>query len=102
MNQSIISQIIDNIVITQAIHKINHDILNLQFKSLQNVRKQWTKEEDALLIQATMLFGVHNLDRLQLIVISKTKKQIYFRIRYIIENPKMSNNQTFVKVLQLK
>ncbi|CAL5995403.1 Hypothetical_protein [Hexamita inflata] len=89
MNNLIRSRLIDNIALTQEVHMINHQILEIQFKSMEKSRKHWTISEDSLLYLASSIFGVTDLNRLQKILISKTKQQIYFRIRYISENPHM-------------
>ncbi|CAL6024218.1 Homeobox-like_domain superfamily [Hexamita inflata] len=78
--------LIDNISLIQAIHQHGHEILNIQFNCIKKYRFHWTRSDDQLLNQAIQLFGT-NLDKLHKIIISKTKQQIYSRIRYISENP---------------
>ncbi|CAL6057876.1 Homeobox-like_domain superfamily [Hexamita inflata] len=102
MNMKIKNKLVENIALTQEIHALNHMVLNVQFSCAEQTRKHWTRSEDMLLNQATLLFGINNLNRLQKILISKNRKQIYFRIRYINENPNMFQNQTLYQLMQLK
>ncbi|CAL6033486.1 SANT/Myb_domain [Hexamita inflata] len=92
----------DNICLIHAIHELNHQIVDLQFNCIQKYRQHWTCTEDQLLNQAIQLFGSHNLEKLRKILVSKTKKQIYQRIRYIIENPQIFEEQKLSELLQLK
>ncbi|CAL6055878.1 SANT/Myb_domain [Hexamita inflata] len=92
-------QLILNISLTQAIHAINHQIVELQFQAAKIQRKHWTQFEDRLLSTAVSVFGTEDLEKLRQVVLSKTKKQIYFRLRYMLENPLCFQNKgyTFLK-----
>ncbi|CAL6063798.1 SANT/Myb_domain [Hexamita inflata] len=97
----------DNICLIQAIHELNHQIVDMQFNCIQKYRQHWTCIEDQLLNQAIQLFGSHDLEKLRKILVSKTKKQIYQRIRYITENPQFFGRKTLLRrkiseLLQLK
>ncbi|CAL6024274.1 SANT/Myb_domain [Hexamita inflata] len=77
--------------------------LDLQFNCFQKYRQHWTCTEDQLLNQcAIQLFGTHDLEKLRKILVSKTKKQIYYRIRYIVENPQMFEDQKLSELVQQK
>ncbi|CAL6024224.1 SANT/Myb_domain [Hexamita inflata] len=92
----------DNICLIQVIHELNHQIVDLQFNCVQKYRQHWTCSEDQLLNQAIQLFGIHDLEKLRKILVSKTKKQIYYRIRYIAENPRMFEDQKLSELVQQK
>ncbi|CAL6063754.1 SANT/Myb_domain [Hexamita inflata] len=92
----------DNICLIQAIHELNHQIVDLQFNCVQKYRQHWTCTEDQLLNQAIQLFGSHDLEKLRKILISKTKQQIYSRIRYIAENPHLFVNKNLSELVQQK
>ncbi|CAL6014788.1 SANT/Myb_domain [Hexamita inflata] len=102
MNFQIRSKLVENIALTQEIHALNHTILDIQFNYVEKSRKHWTNSEDSLLNQAVAVFGVNDLSRLQKILISKTKSQIYFRIRYIIENTHLLKNKCLPELVQHK
>ncbi|CAL6033452.1 SANT/Myb_domain [Hexamita inflata] len=92
--------LIENISLVQAIHELNHKILDIQFDCVQKYRYHWTCSEDQLLDRAISLFGTHDLEKLRKILISKTKQQIYSRIRYIAENPHLFVNQNLSELVQ--
>ncbi|CAL6033492.1 SANT/Myb_domain [Hexamita inflata] len=94
--------LIENICLIQAIHELNHQIVDLQFNCIQKYRHHWTNSEDQLLDRAISLFGTQDLEKLRKILISKTKQQIYSRIRYIAENPHMFVNQNLSELVQQK
>ncbi|CAL5986038.1 SANT/Myb_domain [Hexamita inflata] len=87
MNSKITKQLVENIALLQEVHQLNHQIEEIQFSCMPTQRKRWTKTEDQLLYQAVMVFGPQNLEHLSNVVLSKTPTQIYFRVRYIINNP---------------
>ncbi|CAL5974938.1 Homeobox-like_domain superfamily [Hexamita inflata] len=69
-------------MLLQAIHECNHNILQLEYKLNEAQRIRWTQQEDALLKYSCDVF--HNdLNKIAGLIMSKTKKQIYFRVLYL-------------------
>ncbi|CAL6085096.1 SANT/Myb_domain [Hexamita inflata] len=77
-------QLLENIQLIQAVHAVYHEILDVQHKDA--MRRRWTKSEDDLLCLAIHIFGSDDLTKLSSVVLSKSEKQIYFRLRYINAN----------------
>lgn len=84
---SIQQQLVENIALLQEIHSITHLIDNLEYSCVPTQRKRWTKSEDELLSQAVMVFGPRHLDKLTRVVMSKSREQVYFRVRYLGQHP---------------
>ncbi|CAL6101553.1 Hypothetical_protein [Hexamita inflata] len=80
---SIKRQLIQNICMVQEIHSVIHQILDHELKEIDVSRKRWTQAEDQLLKLGMELYT--DVDTLAKIVVSKTKAQIYFRVRYLRE-----------------
>ncbi|CAL6022621.1 Hypothetical_protein [Hexamita inflata] len=81
MNSLVAEQLKENIALLQAIHEANHKIVELEFQHDRAQRVRWTAQEDALLRYSAGAFG-SDLVKIQAVMVSKTKKQIYFRILY--------------------
>ncbi|CAL6099423.1 SANT/Myb_domain [Hexamita inflata] len=81
MNSLVAEQLRENIALLQAIHEANHKIVELEFQHDRAQRVRWTAQEDALLRYSAGAFG-SDLAKIQAVMVSKTKKQIYFRILY--------------------
>ncbi|CAL6084415.1 SANT/Myb_domain [Hexamita inflata] len=81
MNSLVAEQLKENIALLQAIHEANHKIVELEFQHDRAQRVRWTAQEDALLRYSAGAFG-SDLAKIQAVMVSKTKKQIYFRILY--------------------
>ncbi|CAL6095758.1 SANT/Myb_domain [Hexamita inflata] len=93
---NITSQLIENIALLQEIHTLNHKIEQIQYKCMNRQRKHWTKNEDELLLHAVNVFGPINVDKLELVLVNKTKEQIYFRVRYLVRNPRILRERNIV------
>ncbi|CAL6055884.1 SANT/Myb_domain [Hexamita inflata] len=96
MNRDINNQLIENIALLQEIHSLNHLIETIQFSSMPKQRKHWTKGEDELLTQAVNVFGTEDVDKLAQVMVSKTREQIYFRVRYVLNNPVVYRERNIV------
>ncbi|CAL6013316.1 SANT/Myb_domain [Hexamita inflata] len=81
MNQELVLRKMDsNIQLLQQVHDYVHQIQQLKYSSSAKLR--WTAQENQLLEYALQAFGA-DIKRIQQMIISKTAKQIYFRIHYI-------------------
>ncbi|CAL6099441.1 Homeobox-like_domain superfamily [Hexamita inflata] len=81
MDQQITDKLLENIAVVQAIHKVNHQIIDSEFQHDKAQRVRWTTEEDKLLKQSVEIVG-SDLPKLESVLVSKNKKQIYFRMLY--------------------
>ncbi|CAL6078306.1 SANT/Myb_domain [Hexamita inflata] len=75
-----------NIETIHQIHKCHHMLKQRQMKELIRERERWTQHEDELLQLAVHHFGNTSYKKIQRMLVSKSTKQIYFRLRYLQKN----------------
>ncbi|CAL5974586.1 SANT/Myb_domain [Hexamita inflata] len=80
MQSQISAALVSNIQLMQEIHGYAHKIQKAKYSA--PVKLRWTQEETDLLEQAIQMFG-HNITKIQQVLVSKTSKQIYFRMHYL-------------------
>ncbi|CAL6020155.1 SANT/Myb_domain [Hexamita inflata] len=95
----IIETLQENIQLTQAIHYLNHAIEEIQFESCKSIRQRWTISEISLFDIAVQLFGDNNIEKLAQVIVSKSKSQIYFRIKYL-NNKRIKQQNTQINNMQ--
>ncbi|CAL6061555.1 SANT/Myb_domain [Hexamita inflata] len=80
MQNQISAALVSNIQLMQEIHGYTHKIQKAKYTA--PVKLRWTQEETDLLERAIQMFG-HDITRIQRVLVSKTSKQIYFRMHYL-------------------
>ncbi|CAL6013320.1 SANT/Myb_domain [Hexamita inflata] len=94
MQSQISAALVSNIQLMQEIHSYAHKIQKAKYSV--PIKLRWTQEETDLLEQAIQMFG-HNITKIQQVLVSKTSKQIYFRMHYLnVKQQKYVQKYSFV------
>ncbi|CAL6099485.1 SANT/Myb_domain [Hexamita inflata] len=74
----------ENVLLIQEIHRVVHQLEAARTTNMYAHRDRWTADEDQLLQSAVLIYGAQHAIISELIV-TKTKMQVYFRLRYLKE-----------------
>ncbi|CAL6078320.1 SANT/Myb_domain [Hexamita inflata] len=70
-----------NVLLLQNIHTVYHQISLHRCKLFVYQRERWSLDEEQLLQNLLTQFGKEDLKRISQIMISKTQRQVYHRVK---------------------
>ncbi|CAL6016291.1 SANT/Myb_domain [Hexamita inflata] len=70
----------NNLLLLQSIHTVQHQISLHRNKLFVYQRARWSSDEEQLLQSLLAQFGTSDLKRVANVMLSKTQKQIYYKV----------------------